>query len=64
MVLSEKAARVIKEGEMKIRVVRSGMYQKLTFTVAKEKAGEIEYYELATDRLIDASELSRIAEET
>ena len=32
------------------------MYQKLTFTVAKEKAGEIEYYELATDRLIDASE--------
>ena len=64
MVLSEKAAKIIKEGEMKIRVVRSGMYQKLTFTVAKEKAGEIEYYELATDRLIDASELSRIAEET
>ena len=63
MTFSEKAAGIISAGEIKIRVIRSGMYQKLTFTVAKEKAGEVEYYELFTDRLIDASELTRIAEE-
>ncbi len=64
MPLSERAANIVRTGELKIRVMRSGMYQKLTFTVKKERSGDVEYYELSTNRLIDAPELIRIAEET
>ncbi len=63
MALSEKARRIVDMKEVKIRVIRSGMYQKLTFTVRREKMGDVEYYELFTERLIDASELTRIANE-
>ena len=63
MALSAKAIDVLNRKEIKIRVIRSGMYQKLTFSVRKERMGDVEYYELYTERLIDASELTRIANE-
>lgn len=50
-------------GAIKIRVVRNGMFQQLTFTVKKVKHGNIEYVELATERQIDISELAKIAED-
>ena len=50
-------------GSIKIRVVRSGMFQQLTFTVKKVKLGNIEYIELFTERQIDMSELTRVANE-
>ncbi len=63
MELSDKAKEVIRRGSIKIRVVRSGMYQQLTFVVKRVKEGNIEYPELFTGRQVDISELKRIANE-
>ncbi len=43
--------------------MRSGMYQQITFTVKRVQHGNILYVELATERQIDTSELSRVADE-
>ncbi len=63
MELSNKAKEVISRGSIKIRVVRSGMYQQLTFIVKRVREGNIEYPELFTGRQVDISELKRIANE-
>ena len=63
MELSSKAKEAIARGAFKIRVVRNGMFQQLTFTVKKEQLGNVTYIELATDRLVDISELSKIADD-
>jgi len=57
------ARNAIRQGWIKIRVVRSGMFQQLTFAVKKVKIGNVEYTELYTDRQVDMSELTRIAKE-
>lgn len=59
--LSKKAMDIIREGQTKIRVMRSGMYQQLTFKVKRVKAGSEEFIELFSDRIIDTSEIIRIA---
>jgi SepF-like predicted cell division protein (DUF552 family) len=61
--LAQRAKDIIKRGTVKIRVMRSGMYQQLTFTVKRVQHGNILYVELATERQIDMSELSRMADE-
>lgn len=61
--LSEKARFAIDNGSIKIRVKRSGMLQQMTFTIRKSTTSNITYTELYTERLIDTSELLRIAEE-
>jgi hypothetical protein len=63
MKLSESAQRVIKDGGIKLRVNRSGMFQQITFTVRKAKLGNIEYIELFTDRIIELTELVKISDE-
>jgi hypothetical protein len=63
MKLSESAQRVIKDGGIKLRVNRSGMFQQITFTVRKAKLGNIEYIELFTDRIIELTELAKISDE-
>jgi 5-methylthioribose kinase len=63
MELSQKAKEAIKKGSVKIRVVRSGMFQQLTFTVKKIDMGNVNYFVLSTDRQVDVSELMKIAEE-
>lgn len=63
MELSQKAKEAIARGSVKIRVVRSGMFQQLTFTVKKEEMGNVSYIVLSTDRQVDISELTKIAEE-
>lgn len=63
MELSESAKSAIAAGSVKIRLKRDGMFQQLTFVVKKVKMGNFEYSELFTERIIDVSELSRIANE-
>jgi hypothetical protein len=61
--VSEFAKEIVKRGSIKIRVKRSGMFQQITFKVKEAKSGNISYYELYTERIIDTSELLRVAEE-
>lgn len=61
--LSEQASAIIKEGSIRIRVKRAGMLQFQIFTVRKVKAGQDEFVELWLDRVIDMSELERLANE-
>jgi outer membrane receptor for monomeric catechols len=61
--LSEEAKRIISAGSIKIRVRRSGMLQQLTFSVKHSTLGNINYVHLYTDRIVDTSELLRIANE-
>ena len=63
MQISEVARDIVRRGSIKIRVKRSGMLQQLTFKIKEATAGNIKYYELYTDRLVDTSELVRVAEE-
>ena len=61
--LDDKAMRIVKEGSIKIRVKRSGMYQVMTFRVKRIPAGNEQYVELFLDRVLDMSELQRVASE-
>lgn len=63
MELSARAKGVIKNGSVKIRVTRNGMFQQLTFAVKRARTGNIEYTELFTERMIDTAEINRIAKE-
>ena len=63
MELSYDAQNILKKGSVKIRVVRSGMFQQMTFKVKRVILGNVTYAELYIDRMIDVSELSRIANE-
>lgn len=61
MEISNSARQVLGRGSIKIRVVRNGMYQQLTFKVKKVTLGNIVYAELFIDRIVDISELLKIA---
>ncbi len=63
MGLSIKAQEAMRQGSVKLRVNRSGMFQQLTFTVKTAKLGDISYTELFTDRIVELSELTKIADE-
>jgi hypothetical protein len=63
MELSQKAKEAMAKGSFKIRVVRNGMFQQLTFSIKRETMGNVTFVVLATDRLVDISELTKIAEE-
>jgi hypothetical protein len=61
--LSQRAKEIIGRGSIKIRVMRSGMLQQMTFVVKRIPHGNIQYVALTTERQIDMTELSRVAEE-
>ncbi len=61
--MTQQAQEALRAGSIKLKVIRSGMYQQLTFKVRKTNLGNITYTELYTERLIDANELSRLANE-
>ncbi len=61
--LSQRARDILKNGFAKIRVVRSGMFQQMTFMVRRVQLGNITYVELGIDRQVDMSELTRVANE-
>jgi hypothetical protein len=62
--VDEKALNIIKEGSVRIKVKRSGMYQYLVFKVKKMPAGKDYWIELFVDRVLEMSELQRVAAET
>ena len=64
MKLSERAQEILRQGGVKLRVNRSGMFQQITFSVRKARIGEIEYNELFTERTIELTELTKISEES
>ena len=53
----------MQNGSIKIRVVRSGMYQQITFFIKKTQAGNVEFVVLSTERVVDTSELLRISKD-
>lgn len=62
--LSEKAARILKDGSVSVRVKRSGMFQLLTFRIKKIRLGADEFTELHSEKVIELGELKKVAEET
>jgi hypothetical protein len=54
---------ILKRNEMRIRVKRTGMYQVLTFTIRKVPIGNSYFVELYTKKIVDISELKRVADE-
>jgi hypothetical protein len=63
MELSESAKRIVSEGSVRVRLRRAGMLQFQIFKIRKVKLGSDEFTELFLDRVIDMSELIRVAEE-
>lgn len=63
MALSETARNVLLQGSIKVRVKRSGMLQQMTFIVKRIPLGKDTFPELFLDRVIDISELQRVANE-
>ena len=64
MTLSENAKNIIRLGSIRIRLRRAGMFQFQTFTIRSVKHGSDSFVELYLDKVIDMSELLRIANET
>ncbi len=61
--IPESAQRILKEGKIRIKVRRAGMLQFQVFNVKRLKIGGKEFAELFLDRVIDLSELVRLANE-
>ena len=61
--LGDEARRIVKEGSIRIKVKRAGMLQFQIFNIKRIRAGKDEFVELYLDRVIDMSELKRIANE-
>jgi len=63
--VGDAARKIISDGSVRIRVRRSGMLQFQVFKIKKVAAGKDDYFvELFLDRVIDMSELQRVANET
>lgn len=62
--VDEKAVRIIREGGIHVRVRRSGMYQVMMFRIKRIQMGKDYYVELFLGRILDMSELQRVANET
>lgn len=63
--VDERAMGIVKAGRVRLRVQRAGMLQFKVFTIKKMPFGKDDYYvELFLDRVIDMSELQRVANET
>ncbi|MEM0086722.1 MAG: hypothetical protein QW774_00410 [Candidatus Micrarchaeaceae archaeon] len=63
MLLSKEAEYALKNRSIKIRVKRSGIFQQITFNVRRVNEANIVFTELFTERIIDTSELLRVAKE-
>ncbi len=61
--LGSKARRILAVGEIVVRVRRAGMLQLLTFRVRRVRLGNGAFAELYTDRVVDTTEVVRVANE-
>ena len=62
--LDDNTKAILAAGQARIRVRRAGMFQYQIFKVKRIKIGDSEFVELYLNRLLDASELARVANET
>jgi hypothetical protein len=62
--LDETARKIVAEGSIRLKVKRSGMLQFLVFKIKKIFIGKDYYIELFVDRVLDLTELQRVANET
>ena len=62
--MPDKARLIMSRGEAKLRVRRAGMLQLLTFKLRRVELGQDKFVELYSDRMIDMSEIVRLADET
>ena len=60
----DTAMRIVAEGGIRIKVKRSGMLQFLQFKIKKVPIGKEYYIELFVGRVLELSELQRVANET
>ncbi len=60
--MPEGATAALKAGELRTRVKRAGMLQFIVFRIKRVALGGSDYPELFSDRMIDLSELQRIAD--
>ncbi len=63
MAVDERAKGIIKEGSIQVRVKRTGMYQLITLRVKRVQLGQEKFAELYFQRVIDRTELQRLANE-
>ncbi len=61
--VDDRARKIIQDGSVKIKVWRTGMLQLQTFTVKRVKIGQQEFVELFLPKLLDRSELQKVANE-
>jgi hypothetical protein len=64
LALSEVAKRIIRDGSIRTKVHRTGMYQFMVFKVRYVDVGMDKFVELFVDRVIDLPEVERVANET
>ena len=63
--LNDTSKKIISDGSARIRVRRSGMLQFKVFKIKRIPAGKDDYFvELFLDRVIDMTELQRVANDT
>ena len=60
---NEKAKEIIRSGSVSIRIKRAGMLQFQTFKVKRIALGKETFVELYLPKIVDVSELHRIANE-
>lgn len=61
--IDDKVKKILQDGTVKIRVWRTGMLQLQTFTVKRVKIGQSEFVELFLPKILDRSELQKVANE-
>jgi hypothetical protein len=61
--IDDKVKKILQDGSVKIRVWRTGMLQLQTFTVKRVKIGQGEFVELFLPKILDRSELQKVANE-
>lgn len=59
-----EAAEIVRRGEVRIRVRRSGMLQFQVFKVKRVEHGGVRFVELFLNRVLDMSEMQRVSNET
>lgn len=60
----EKAMGIIRSGSVSIRIQRAGMLQFQTFKIRRVTLGKDQFVELYLPKVVDISELHRVANET
>lgn len=62
--LDEISKKIVAENGIRLKVKRAGMLQFLVFKIKKITIGKDYYIELHVDRMLELSELQRVANET